>query len=150
MTYVNNYSGRMSILERYLNEIMDVCRTNNKKLELAVTNLRILVSSLKKYQVSPKYYESFLQLTESSSLILSIDNQTDSKIVVEHLESIFDRKLNIKYLQKLGSVLALKTGLHLDRGTKRSKPLLIKWFSKYWDILHQKIYEYGLQSFDFE
>ena len=77
------------------------------------------------------------------------DNDPYKFPVVGELEKIYGRKLKQTELQALGVQLASKTGLKLERDTKRSKPLLLQWFYKNWTTLKPKIHEFNLNNMNF-
>ena len=51
----------------------------------------------------------------------------------------FQNSLSQPELIKIAECLAAYFHLYLDRDSKRSAKLLIKWFDDHWDILHNEI-----------
>ena len=114
---------------------------------------------MSRYALAPRYYNTALE--EANTLYVppgqpnmppqERSNKDPYKYpVVGQLEKIFGRKLKQTELQELGKILAQKIGLKLDRETKRSKQLLIQWFSNNWATLHMRIYEFDLPKMSFK
>ena len=113
---------------------------------------------MKKYEKCPKYYNAIIKDADAQGFNQAQNTYSNEKRgeadsfkfpVLAELEKIYQKTLKQKELQTLGSKLSLLTGLKLDRDKKRSKPALLNWFQSNWQILHPKIYEFGLETFDF-
>lgn len=142
-------------------EIIDACKNDATKTDVAIANFQCLVTAMKLYERAPKYFNAALEEVDQMMIpggVVPGQVPTDKKDkndpykypVVGELEKIFGRKLKQKQLQQLGTTLSRKIGLRLDRDTKRSKLKLIQWFSTHWQTLHGKIYEFGLPNTPFE
>lgn len=145
-------------IEAYIRDIIEVCRSDPAKLEVAIVNFQSLLDAMKLYGRSPKYYNNFIEDAEKNSQLTQHfpytgnnrkDNDPYKFPVVGELEKIYGRKLKQTELQALGVQLASKTGLKLERDTKRSKPLLLQWFYKNWTTLKPKIHEFNLNNMNF-
>ena len=147
-------------IENYINDIIEECQKNPLNIDYTIKNFELLIEVMKKYEKAPKYFNSILEETDSTitppiqgifpnSIEKKNDFDQSKHPVMNDLEKIFNRKLKQKDLQLLGNSLSQKTGLKLDRDTKRSKTALIQWFHIHWQMLHPKIYEYGLNRMEF-
>lgn len=142
-------------IEEYINDIISTCQTDSTKLEVAIVNFRQLLETMNKYERSPKYFNSLIEdvektyHTHTGTSSTRRDEDQYAFPVVSELESIYGKKLKQTELQALGTQLATKTGLRLERETKRSKNLLLQWFYRNWTTLKPKIFEFNLHTMNF-
>ena len=124
-------------------------------------NFKSLLNAMKLYDRAPRYFNSIfeddeMQYMQGDGMNFNKQNSSNAdqnqpnKSKINELEKIFGRKLKQTDLQQIGNLLASKLNLKLDRNTKRSKVLLIEWFTKHWQILYPKIYEFNLPQMDLQ
>ena len=147
----------VSNVNSLIQEIIKACKNDKIKTEIALLNFEQLIQAMSQYEMAPKYYNAVLEEVDiptvaqnqapfSNSNEKRSENDQSKYPIIGDLEKIYGRRLKQKELQLLGNTLATKTGLKLDRVTKRSKIALLSWFSKNWQMLHPKIYEFGLKG----
>ena len=153
-------TGKTEKIKNMINEIITICKGNQNKTYIAISNFQTLIDAMVLYERAPKYYNSLLEESETPIIqnnpqYPTTNNSENSQPqlykypIVGELEGIYHQKLKQLHLQKLGTALASKLSLKLDRKTKRNKAALLQWFSSNWNVLHQKIYEFGLHRMDF-
>ena len=145
-------SSQHSRIAKLVQDIIEACKNDPTRMEVAIANFDCLIKAMRQYELAPRYYNAALEDPDPSytppgqpNIPISDKGNNDpyKYPVVGELEKIFGKKLRQSELQKVGKFLAQKIGLRLDRETKRSKPMLIQWFSAHWETLHSKIYEFG-------
>lgn len=151
---INNISGMIQ-------EILNRCHGDPIRTDIAITNFKALLDAMKIYEKAPKYFNALLEESETPIIMTNTtypqlqytEQQHETELykypIVGELEHIYGHKLKQIHLQKLGTALSNKIGLRLNRDTKRSKQLLLQWFSANWTTLHPKIYEFGFHKSDF-
>ena len=152
-------STQHSRIAQYIREIIEVCKNDPSRLEVAIVNFQSLVNAMKAYERAPRYFNDILEEADSfipagqMPHIISQEKRHDGDPykypIVGELEKIYKRKLKQTELQALASQLSAKTGLRLERDTKRSKALLLQWFSNNWTTLQPKIFEFHLNQMQF-
>lgn len=144
-------------LEKYIQDIIEACRTDPGRIEVAIVNFKSLLTAMKVYDNAPRYFNSILEEAEMPAIqgqpqYQQEDQHTSGKSqfpVIGEMEKIFNRKLKQVQLQQIASALSMNTGVRLDRDTRRSKIALVQWFTNNWAVLHPKIYELGLPNKEF-
>lgn len=147
-------SNLHSRIAGYIHDIIEACRQDPSRLEVATTNFQSLVNAMKLYERAPRYFNMILEDAEAPHNAAGQEKRSNEADmykfpVVGELEKIYGKKLKQTELQMLGNALANKVGLRLDRDTKRSKVLLLQWFSQNWTTIHPKIYEHNLNKMSF-
>lgn len=145
-------SAQKERLENYMKEILEACKNDSLRTEVALANLKALNNAIKEYEKAPKYYNAMLEAESQSNLISSKKSSFESEYkfpVVGELEKIYSKKLKQIELQQLAKQLAPKIGLKLNRDTTRSKVLLLQWFSINWPTIRPKIFELNLDKMSF-
>ena len=148
-------------ISKYIQEIQEICTRDQTKVEVAIVNFKSLLTAMKLYDRAPRYFNSIFDDDDNQYMQqddIRFDQLNDPKNgaismkppILNELEKIYGRKLKQPDLQQLGSVLASKIHLKLDRNTKRSKALLIKWFETNWQLIYPKIYECNLNQMEFQ
>ncbi|EAY20270.1 hypothetical protein TVAG_192460 [Trichomonas vaginalis G3] len=144
-------------IEKNVAEILAACKDDPAKTEIARVNFELLITVIKKFEKGPRYYNAILEDQDAaqnnqmqSSFQMPVEKKGEPDAikypVIAELEKIYHKKLTTKELQALGSSLSKLQGLKLNRDTKRNKIKLLKWFSTHWQIVHSKIYEFGLND----
>ncbi|EAY11849.1 hypothetical protein TVAG_459210 [Trichomonas vaginalis G3] len=152
-------SNQHNRIVKYINEIIEYCRQDPTRIEVAVANFNCLLTAMKLYDRAPRYFNSIfddcdatIPLQNAPIIPLAADKPPESQNkppVLNELEKIYGKKLKITDLQMLGSALSQNLNIKLDRDTKRSKVAMINWFATNWNVILPKIYELGLQRMDF-
>lgn len=145
---------QQSKLEALINEIIEACKNDPIRLQVAISNFQALCDSMKGYERAPRYFNAIFEegATQANSVsIRTKRSDADAKHPIEvEFEKIYSRKLKLTELQHLEKELSSKLKLRIDRNTKRSKVCLLQWFSSNWEIIQPKIIEFGLDKIDFE
>ena len=147
-----------SRIAKLIQEIIEACRNDPTRIEVATANFQCLVKVMELYERAPRYFNAALEEADLPFIRPGPPNMEAPdkggkemyKVpIVGELEKIFGRHLKHTELQLVGKILSKKTGVKLSRDTKRSKPLLLQWFADHWDLLHTKIYDYELNKMEF-
>lgn len=146
-------------IERSIAEILAACRNDPAKSEIAQVNFDMLITTMKKFDLGPKYYNAILEdydSNQNNQMQTSFQMQVEKRgepdtfkfPIIAELEKIYHKKLIQRELQLLGTKLSQLTGLKLNRDTKRNKVSLLNWFTNHWQNLHSKIYEFQLDRIE--
>ena len=146
-----------SKIATYIQEIIEACKDDSIKREVAIANFTSLLNAMKGYERAPRYYNAIFDENDAQPNQMNMrinDKHNDADVykypVVGELEKIYGRKLKQCELQKLANALSSSVNIHLTRDTKRSKSLLLNWFSNNWTVIHSKIYELKLNQMKFD
>ena len=152
-------SNQHARIVNYINEIIEACRQDPTRIEVATVNFKSLLNAMKLYERAPRYFNSIFEDDENqfpqqdqmqfNQMNEKKNESTNKAPVLNELEKIYGRKLKQTDLQQLGSALATQAGIKIDRDTKRSKVALTKWFATNWQIIYPKIYELNLNTMNF-
>lgn len=140
-------------IKQYINEIIEACKNDPIRQQVAISNFQALCDSMKGYERAPRYYNAIFE--EGSQQANSVTIRTkrsdaEAKHPIEtEFEKIYNRKLKLTELQQLEKEISSKLQLKIDRNTKRSKICLLQWFSSNWEKIKPKIIEFGLDKMDF-
>ena len=123
-----------------IQEIIDACKTDPTKLEVATVNFEYLIKAMKEYEKASHYYKAMLDEADNSpsneQINIGQTIYTTKFQVQDELQKIFGRQLKHIDLQKIGSILSTKTGLKYTRNLKRNKFLTLRWFESNWEKLY--------------
>jgi len=142
-------------IETFLKDIIEICKKDPMKIEVVSVNFKSLLSVMKHYERAPRLYNHIIEDAESTfNAQMEAQIQPDKRYdgekvrnpVIMELERVFGRKLKQTDLQHIGTAISNKTGLKLDRETKRSKVLLVKWFTINWRIVQDNLTAINLES----
>lgn len=147
-------SNQQAKLENYIKEIIAACKDDSVKLEVAISNFQALANAMKQYERAPRYFNAAFEEGEAQPnqirmKVGRIETDSQSFPVVYEIEKIYGRKLKQIELQQLANQISNKIGLKIGRNVKRSKVLLLQWFSTNWATIHPKIYEYNFNQMTF-
>ena len=145
---------QQSKLEEYINEIIEACKNDDTRLQVAISNFQALCESMKSYDRAPNYYNAILEecgpQRNSVTIKSKLSGASDKNPVICDLEKIYNRKFKLNELKQLAKELSKVLELKLSRDEKRSRPRLLQWFSSNWKAIRPKIFECGLDKMEFE
>lgn len=145
---------QQSKLEGYINDIIKACEGDPTRLQVAISNFQALCDAMKGYERAPRYYNAIFEEGDNQANLLTIKTKridTDAKLpIISELEKIYGWKLKHIELQQLAKEISDKLKIKVSRDTKRSKILLLEWFSSNWETIRPKMLEYKLDKMTFE
>ena len=128
MSQSNQHSRIASLIQ----EIIDACKTDPTRLEVATVNFESLIKAMKLYEKAGGYFKAMLDDASSSKA-----NSKSS--VIDELQKVVGQKMKHQDLLKLATYLSGKIGLKISREMKRNKVYLIRWYEWNWDKLYPMI-----------
>ncbi|OHT08274.1 hypothetical protein TRFO_04875 [Tritrichomonas foetus] len=157
-------STQHSRMASCIQDIVEKCKKNPSKIEIATANFQALLKAMKGYSKCRKLYSSLFENDAPNKAIqreaqiqraerIERNKRNQPKVTpqaITELEAIYNRKLKHTELKELATKLNQVVGCYINRETKRSKTLLIEWFSINWETIRPLIYSSGLDKYDFD
>ncbi|KAK8860308.1 hypothetical protein M9Y10_011972 [Tritrichomonas musculus] len=140
-------------LENYIKDILEACKNDPLRTEVAISNLKALSNAIKEYEEAPKYYNTMFETKGIPNSVSSQKATIESEYkfpVVGELEKIYSKKLKQAELLQLSKQLSPAIGVKISREATRSKLLLLQWFSLNWEAIRPKITELNLDKMVFD
>ena len=137
MSQSNQHSRIASLIQ----EIIDACKTDPTRLEVATVNFESLIKAMKLYEKADRYFKAIIDEADNSNKNIKLP-------VMEELQKIFGRKVKQQDLLKLATYLCTKTGLNISREMKRNKIFLIRWYEWNWETLYPLIHSMDISKIE--
>ena len=121
-------------ISQYIQAIIALCKEDQSKINLAISNFRSLLDVLELYDKSPDFYNNLYNESKAHSpkLLKSQENfnkkmqnfSKDDNLILRMIENTLEKKMNFKDLKDLADFLSSKTGIELKREEKTKPDLL--------------------------
>jgi hypothetical protein len=122
-------------LQSYVGDILSACQNDPARLELAAANFQLLINAMKRYDRSPVQFDGAFDESE--------DLESRRAIVSANIAKIIGAKqITQQVLREIGKVVSARTGLNVDRDTKRKQSRFLDLMWSHWDVIQPTIMDF--------